>query len=102
MASTLWRMCREFLPALPRELHAWGLYDMAGNVAEWCHDGWQSSMSSAAVTDPVVAPTTSYRQLRNASYWTFTTAMRAAYRYWGSPTKFDAGNGFRCARTLNP
>ena len=49
---------------LPNEL---GLYDMSGNVSEWCFD-WHTSYSSSAQTDPVGPATGSYRVLRPTSW----------------------------------
>jgi formylglycine-generating enzyme required for sulfatase activity len=39
-------------PVGQKAANAWGLYDMAGNVWEWCHDSFQISLGSTAVTDP--------------------------------------------------
>ena len=50
--------------------NAWELYDMHGNVAEWCLDWWQDNIGDSAATDPK-GPSSSYhgcRALRGGSY----------------------------------
>lgn len=48
----------------------WGLYDMHGNVNEWCLDYWSSNLGSAAVIDPKGASSdsSSYRVFRGGGY----------------------------------
>lgn len=47
--------------------NAWGFYDMHGNVAEWCRDWWQNSLSETAI-DPKGPESGSYRVVRGGSY----------------------------------
>ena len=78
--------------------NAFGLYDMHGNVFEWCEDRW-GEYSPDAVTDPKGPATGKYRVLRGGSVSYIASKARSSNRYNDSPTFRYGSVGFRLART---
>ena len=78
----------------------WGLYDMHGNVWEWCLDWWTSSLSAA--TDPTGASSGSSRVGRGGSWCYDAYYCRSACRYYRyfNPSFSSNYLGFRLSRTL--
>ena len=82
--------------------NAWNLYDMAGNVWEWSHDWYQSSLGTAAVTAPWGPASGSSRVVRGGAWYGDAHYARAAFRSRLRPAGRDNDHGFRCSRGLLP
>ena len=77
----------------------WGLYDMSGNVFEWCWD-WYGGYPPGPVTDPIGAEAGANRIIRGGCYDAFGFACRSAMRFPVAPNTYGTWIGFRTARSL--
>lgn len=92
---------RQTHPVAHQQPNAWGLYDMHGNVAEWCRDSYVGGYPGGHVIDPwrdeIVSDDGSPRVLRGGGWLNVEGTLHSAYRGRAGLNYTGAGAGFRLA-----
>ncbi|MBV8488366.1 MAG: SUMF1/EgtB/PvdO family nonheme iron enzyme [Planctomycetaceae bacterium] len=82
-----------------KRANSYGLYDLYGNVAEWCWD-WMGEYSKEPIVDPTGPAKGRYRILRGGAWDTYESDISSANRSSMLPEKPNRSNGFRVVRNL--
>jgi len=80
----------------------WGLYQMSGNVWEWCSDWYEKEAYGRYKGGNLTPPGSGVSRVLRGGSWLYDSAdyFRCAFRNFGKPENRCNCNGFRCARTV--
>ena len=87
---------RQTRPVGEKKANAWGLYDMHGNVWEWCSD-WYGEYPKGKVGDPSGPREGTLRVSRGGCWSSQASHCRSAFRNWDTPSSRFGNLGFRVA-----
>ena len=98
-----WYDSRSTHPVKQKKPNAWGLYDLSGNVWEWCSDKWDSDAyknRTGVVRDPFVnSSKTSVGRVMRGGSWDYSSgSCRVSCRDWDVAVYRDSFVGFRFVR----
>lgn len=82
--------------------NSFGLYDMHGNVGEWCSDWFDPHYYSASAQADPAGPNRSeyWRAVRGGSWYNTASSLRSSGRHDGVPTAASTTNGFRVVKEV--
>lgn len=83
-------------PVGSKEPNAWGIYDMYGNIQEWCADWYTNKYQIENSTDPIGPSSGDSRIVRGGGWGENTIDIRSSYRNCNGPDGKNDGIGFRC------
>ena len=86
------------------EPNGYGLYDMAGNVAEWCHDWYQHDYYKVSPIDNPKGPETGNTKVSRGGHWYSWHKGLRVYNRGDNPPDvrwFQDVQGFRCVSDIN-
>lgn len=87
-------------PVMSFPSSAYGIYDMSGNVYEWCQDWYSYNYYETSIQEPdnpKGPPQGVYRVLRGGCWKSLKEDLRCAHRHRNNPGTFNKTYGFRCA-----
>ncbi|MBO4738170.1 MAG: SUMF1/EgtB/PvdO family nonheme iron enzyme, partial [Bacteroidales bacterium] len=82
-------------PCGSKRANALGIYDMSGNVWEWCKDWYSSSYTSYDTNNPTGPSSGSNRVNRGGGWYNRAGGCRVAYRNYSAPGDRSYLLGFR-------
>ncbi|EPP34298.1 serine/threonine-protein kinase pkn1 [Chlamydia ibidis] len=91
-------------PVMSYPANSLGLYDMAGNVYEWCQDWYGYDFYEISAQEPDVPqgpPQGVYRVLRGGCWKSLKEDLRCAHRHRNNPGAVNSTYGFRCAKGVD-